>query len=219
MKILIVEDEPAIADALLFALRADGFTADHARTAQEARPLVADADLLILDVGLPDTNGFDLLRDLRTKSQVPVLILTARSEEVDRIVGLELGADDYVTKPFSPREVVARARAILRRSSKKPDKQSAFDVDESRAVIRYFGKVLILSRTEYRMLALFLSRPGWVFTRENIMDAAWEEPEESFDRSVDTHIKNIRAKLKEIRSDLDPIVTRRGIGYSIQEDL
>ncbi len=218
--ILIVEDEPAIADALMFALKSDGFTPAHASTAREAAAMLGpDTELLILDVGLPDKNGFDFLKEIRVKSDVPVLMLTARSDEVDRIVGLELGADDYVTKPFSPREIAARAKAILRRTKAGPQSKSVFEVDEKRTIIRYCGKALTLSRTEYKMLLLFISRPGWVFSRENIMDAAWETPEESFDRSVDTHVKNLRAKLKEIRPDLDPIVTKRGLGYCLMEDL
>lgn len=220
MRILIVEDEPAIADALLFALAKEGFETVHAPTLLRARDLAADADFLVLDVGLPDGNGFDFLRDLRAKSQTPVLLLTARAEEVDRIVGLEIGADDYVVKPFSPREVAARVRAILRRS-RGPDAAvtESFFKDEKKQIIRFQGQALVLSRTEYRILSLLLERPGWVYSREKIMDLAWDEPEESFDRAVDTHIKNIRARLKEINAELDPIVTHRGAGYSLRENV
>ncbi|MCE9598314.1 MAG: two-component system response regulator CreB [Spirochaetia bacterium] len=221
MRVLIVEDEPAIAEALVFALRTEGFQTNHVTTATEAGSLLGtDFDLMILDVGLPDRNGFDFLREVRAHSKIPVLMLTARSEEVDRIVGLELGADDYVVKPFSPREVSARARAILRRTSQgQTDKQKAFEVDEERTTIKFFGQALALSRYEYRILLLLIKRPGWVFSREKIMDLVWEEPEESFDRAVDTHVKNLRSKLKEIRPDLDPVQTRRGLGYSLKEDL
>ncbi|MBL8022203.1 MAG: two-component system response regulator CreB [Leptospirales bacterium] len=221
MRVLIVEDEPAIAEALVFALKTEGFEATHVTTATEAKSLLSSPfELMILDVGLPDKNGFDFLREIRSKNKIPVLMLTARSEEVDRIVGLELGADDYVVKPFSPREVTARVRAILRRSQQPSgDKQNAFEVDEERTTIRYFGQALALSRYEYSILLLLIKRPGWVFSREKIMDMVWQEPEESFDRAVDTHIKNIRAKLKEVRPDLDPLQTRRGMGYSLKEDL
>lgn len=221
MRVLIVEDEPAIAEALVFALKTEGFEATHVTTATEAKSLLnSPFELMILDVGLPDKNGFDLLREIRAKNKIPVLMLTARSEEVDRIVGLELGADDYVVKPFSPREVTARVRAILRRSQQPSgDRQKAFEVDEERTTIRYFGQALALSRYEYSILLLLIKRPGWVYSREKIMDMVWQEPEESFDRAVDTHIKNIRAKLKEVRPDLDPLQTRRGMGYSLKEDL
>lgn len=220
MRVLIVEDEPAIAEALVFALKTEGFETTHVTTATEAASLLSsNFNLMILDVGLPDKNGFDFLREVRTNNKIPVLMLTARSDEVDRIVGLELGADDYVVKPFSPREVSARARAILRRSQPLADKQNPFEVDEERTTIRYFGEALMLSRYEYNILLLLIKRPGWVFSREKIMDLVWQEPEESFDRAVDTHIKNLRAKLKEIRPDLDPLQTRRGMGYSLKEDI
>lgn len=218
MRVLIIEDEPAIADALVFALKTDGFETLHCGTLESARKVADDCGFLILDVGLPDGNGFDFLRELRSKSKTPVLLLTARAEEVDRVVGLELGADDYVIKPFSPREVTARVRAILRRAQQNPS-TSAFAVDDKKQIIRFRGNALALSRTEYRILALLIERPGWVYSREKIMDLAWDMPEESFDRAVDTHIKNIRARLKEIDPDIDPIVTHRGAGYSLRENL
>lgn len=223
MRILIIEDEPAIADALLFALAKEGFETLHAPTLNRARELAQDSDFLVLDVGLPDGNGFDFLREFRSRSQVPVLLLTARAEEVDRIVGLEIGADDYVVKPFSPREVAARVRAILRRTRTQPDgaavSGNSFTIDEKKQIIKYKSRALVLSRTEYRILCLLIEKPGWVYSREKIMDLAWDEPEESFDRAVDTHIKNIRARLKEIDPDTDPIATHRGAGYSLREDI
>jgi two-component system catabolic regulation response regulator CreB len=220
MRVLIVEDEPAIADALLFALAKEGFETLHAPTLLRAKELAANSDFLVLDVGLPDGNGFDFLREFRAESQTPVLLLTARAEEVDRIVGLEMGADDYVVKPFSPREVAARVRAILRRvRAPVSDQSSSFLVDEKKQIIKYKTRALVLSRTEYRILTLLIEKPGWVYSREKIMDLAWDEPEESFDRAVDTHIKNIRARLKEIDPHTDPIVTHRGAGYSLREDV
>ena len=225
MKILIVDDEPAIADTLAYALRADGFAADCCTLGGEALAIL-DArahDLVVLDVGLPDMSGFEVCRSLRRFSEVPVLFLTARADEVDRIVGLELGADDYVTKPFSPREVVSRVRAILRRL--RPERQAAqpsstagpaqFKVDAEGLRIAYQGTWLPLTRYEYLLLALLLERPGRVLSRAQIMEAVWQDGGESLERTVDTHIKTLRAKLKAVRADEDPIATHRGLGYSI----
>lgn len=225
MKILIVDDEPAIADTLAYALRADGFAADCCTLGSEALAIL-DArthDLVVLDVGLPDMSGFEVCRSLRRFSEVPVLFLTARADEVDRIVGLELGADDYVAKPFSPREVVSRVRAILRRL--RPERQAAqpsstagpaqFKVDAEGLRIAYQGTWLPLTRYEYLLLALLLERPGRVLSRAQIMEAVWQDGGESLERTVDTHIKTLRAKLKAVRADEDPIATHRGLGYSI----
>ena len=238
--ILVVEDEPAIADTVCTALRLDGFTAVSAGTASAALSrLTSDVSLAIIDIGLPDRSGFDLLREIRKASSLPVLLLTARSEEIDRVLGLELGADDYVVKPFSPRELVARVRAILRRVtsnsgepgidlhslSDSPALQQKiigpFQIDRSRKVIHYAGQRLQLSAYEYGTLELFLDHPGQVFSREQIMDRVWTDPEESFDRAVDTVIKNIRAAIRSAQADsaLDPIETRRGMGYCLREEI
>ena len=225
MQILIVDDEPAIADTLVYALRAEGYASRCCGLGQEALDLAAgDAfDLIILDVGLPDMSGFDVCRSLRRHSEVPVIFLTARSDEVDRIVGLELGADDYVAKPFSPREVVSRVRAILRRM--RPERQAIpaapataparFTVDGDGLRIAYHGTWLALTRYEYLLLALLLERPGRILNRAQIMEAVWQDAEESLERTVDTHIKTLRGKLRAIRPDEDPIATHRGLGYSI----
>ena len=224
MQILIVDDEPAIADTLVYALRAEGYASRCCGLGQEALDLAAGGgfDLIILDVGLPDMSGFDVCRALRRHSEVPVIFLTARSDEVDRIVGLELGADDYVAKPFSPREVVSRVRAILRRL--RPERQTApaaapvparFTVDGDGLRIAYHGTWLPLTRYEYLLLALLLERPGRILSRAQIMEAVWQDAEESLERTVDTHIKTLRAKLRAVHSDDDPIATHRGLGYSI----
>jgi two-component system catabolic regulation response regulator CreB len=152
---------------------------------------------------------------------VPVIFLTARKEEIDRIVGLELGADDYVTKPFSPRELTARIRAILRRipsSNSAPKKASTmFQIDHSRKEICYQGHSLELSRYEFRILEVLIQHPGQVFSRAQLMDAAWEEPDASYERTVDTHIKTLRAKLRDIDPDTDCLQTRRGWGYCLKD--
>jgi two-component system catabolic regulation response regulator CreB len=224
LRILIVEDEPAIADNIQYALETDGFETICCSSGIKALEFLAreKADLIVLDIGLPDINGFELCKDIRKKNNIPVIFLTARTDEVDRVVGLEIGADDYVTKPFSPRELTARIKAVLRRTAtagQKPPSKSAFQVDESRRQITYLGKTLDLSRYEFNILKTFITRPGHVFSRDQLMEMAWEEPESSLDRTVDAHIKNIRAKLRDIEPGSDPIVTHRGIGYSLREDL
>ena len=220
--ILIAEDEGAIAEAVLYALRAEGWQAEHVLLGGEVLPRVrrGGIDLLILDVGLPDASGFEVCRALRAESNVPVIFLTARDGEVDRVLGLELGGDDYVPKPFSPRELVARVRARLRRST--PEAVSGwkthgrFGVDEAGHRIRFDQHVLDLTRYEYGLLAALLQRPGAVLTRTQLMDRVWEDALESGDRTVDTHVKTVRAKLREIDPASDPIRTHRGMGYSLE---
>jgi two-component system catabolic regulation response regulator CreB len=225
-KILIVEDEPGIADTLKYALSTDGFEplwCDTGEAAVASAAAHAPA-LVILDVGLPDINGFEVFKRIRAKADVPVLFLTARSDEIDRVVGLELGADDYVAKPFSPRELVARIRTILRRASKPAAATAAATgapllVDTERRIIKFYGKPLELSRYEYGILKVLASRPGRVYSRDELLELVWDEPGESFDRTVDAHIKTIRAKLKSIAPQLEPIRTSRGAGYALEENL
>ena len=221
--VLIVEDEPGIVDTLTWSLSTEGFIALSAGTGRDGLALLRGGrvDLVVLDIGLPDMSGIEVLKEIRKSSGVPVLFLTARAGEIDRVLGLELGADDYVVKPFSPRELVSRVKAILRRSAPSKDTSftTAFSVDEQKRAISYFNEKLVLPRYEYDILRLFISRPGWVFSRDQIMDLVWEEPGESFDRTVDAHIKSIRGKLRAVRPDIDPIVTHRGVGYALREDL
>lgn len=223
--VLIVEDEPGIADTLQYALRTDGFEPHWVGTGEAAlqRLRTASAAIVILDVGLPDVNGFEVFRRLREFSDVPVVFLTARSDEIDRVVGLELGADDYVAKPFSPRELVARLRTILRRAARgasaQPSAPSPFQLDEGRRQIRFYGRPLELSRYEYGLLKTFIEHPGHVFTRDVLLDKVWDDHAESLDRTVDAHVKTLRAKLKAIAPDVDPIVTHRGTGYALAENL
>lgn len=220
LKLLCVEDEAAIADTVVYALETEGFAVTWTQLGTEALVhLQADTDyaLVILDVGLPDINGFDVCKQIRQFSQIPIIFLTARSEEVDRIVGLEIGADDYVSKPFSPRELAARVKAILKRTQlKRPVPIDAeFVIDTARALILFHGKSLSLTRYEYLILKYMLTQPERVFNREQIMHAVWSEPETSLDRVVDTHIKILRSKLRDIDERSDPIKTHRGLGYSI----
>lgn len=223
--ILVVEDEDAIAEVLVFALESEGFRVTWVNTAGKGYDAIqADSvDLAIFDVGLPDETGFELCKRVRKTSDLPVIFLTARKEEIDRIVGLEIGADDYVTKPFSPREVSARVQTILRRtranSGQQPSVsdfgQAVFDANDEKKTVHYYGKLLSLTLYEYRILSLLIGQPDRVFSRAQLMDAAWDEPEAAFDRAVDTHIKGLRAKLRAINKSMDPIKTHRGLGYSL----
>jgi len=222
--ILVVEDEPAIADAIQYALESEGFRCRHLAAGAEVLALLArePAALVVLDIGLPDLSGIEVCRQIRQQHEVPVIFLTARNSELDRVVGLELGADDYVTKPFSPRELAARVKAVLRRAARQEQPAAPpgpFRLDEERSRISYFGRPLELARYEYRLLAVLLRRPGRVFSREQLMELAWDAPEQSFDRTVDAHIRNLRAKLRAVRPELDPIATHRGMGYSLKEGL
>ena len=222
-RILLVEDEGAIAQTIEFALRADGFESVHALTGREALQLAATTafDLAILDVGLPDIGGFALCRELRRERDLPVIFLTARDAEADRVLGLELGADDYVVKPFSPRELVARVRALLRRVQAGAGQPAApatgvFEHDAEGRRVRFHGRALDLTRYEYGLLAALLARPGAVLSRAQLMDRVWGDALESGDRTVDTHVKTLRAKLRVLAPEADPIRTHRSLGYSLE---
>lgn len=217
--ILIVEDEAAIADTLVYALQAEGFTTtwvslgSAALEHQRRQP----ADLIILDVGLPDVTGFEACRQLRRFSEVPVMFLTARNGEIDRVVGLEIGADDYVVKPFSPREVVARVRAILKRMAPRAPSASGegpFQLDLERLRITYRDCPLNLTRNEFRLLQCLLEQPERVFSREQLLDALGSSVHAGYERSIDTHIKGLRGKLRAVAPGAEPIHTHRGVGYS-----
>jgi two-component system catabolic regulation response regulator CreB len=218
--ILLVEDDRPIAENVILALARENLDCRHVTLAADGLALLRGGgfDLAILDVGLPDSNGFDLCRTLRGFSDVPVIFLTARSDEIDRVVGLEIGADDYVLKPFSPRELAARVKTILRRvggrNSFAATPPTFIQVDAERARIVCRGQLLDLSRSEYLMLKTLAARPEKVFSRAELMDAAGLA-EASLERSVDTHIKSLRAKLTACASDVDPIQTHRGLGYSL----
>jgi two-component system catabolic regulation response regulator CreB len=217
--ILLVEDESEIADTLKYTLSDEGMTPVWVSTGKQARETLREntTDLIILDVGLPDCNGFELLKEIRKTRDLPVLMLTARDDEVDKIVGLEIGADDYVTKPFSPREVVARVKAILKRTGAIRDSSKAgFEIDPKAMRITYFNQALELTRSEYLLLSIFLKRPGQTFSRRQLIENVWSSHHPSDDRVIDTHIKELRAKLKHVNPGDSPIVTHRGFGYSLE---
>ncbi|MFN7277446.1 MAG: two-component system response regulator CreB [Betaproteobacteria bacterium] len=225
--VLIVEDEPAIAEALAVALYREGYRCLRAGLGREARVLFRDDQpaLVLLDVGLPDGSGFDLCREWLAAAKVPTVFLTARGEEFDRVLGLELGADDYIVKPFSLREVVARVRAILRRASRARERASSdeqtpegpalFRIDETRVRIEYCGARLELTRYEFGLLRALLAHPQRVFSRAELMDRVWADALDTGERTVDAHVKMLRAKLRAITLEHEPIVTHRGLGYSI----
>jgi len=247
-KILIVEDEPAIADNIQYVLESEGLDTIHATTGRAVAALLSAhaIDLILLDVGLPDVTGFDLLKEIRRHHATPIIFLTARNTEIDRVLGLEIGADDYIAKPFSPRELAARVKVVLRRarpaatsdttvpagrsasdsigssaaapSSPAGHRAAEFVVNAARRQVTFRGQALELSKYEYEILTTFIRRPGHVLSRDQLMELVWDEPGTSLDRTVDAHIKNIRAKLRAVAPDADPIVTHRGSGYSLRDD-
>ncbi len=228
LHVLITEDEPAIADTLLYAFKEAGILTTHVLLGHDAIIAMQGTafDFVILDVGLPDISGFDVCKQIRANSHasissIPLLFLTARNHEIDRIVGLEIGADDYVTKPFSPREVVARVHAILRRNArgepaaKSPAQSNVYILDESACRITYHGEYLSLTRYEYLLLKTFIQQPKRVFSRTQLMDIVWAQAENTLERTVDAHIKTLRAKLRLIDASSEGIITHRGMGYSL----
>jgi DNA-binding response OmpR family regulator len=229
-QILVVDDEPAIRESLAFALRRDGFAIAEAGSLREADAAAEGVELILLDLVLPDGNGLDFLRRLRARSDVPVIVLTSRDEETDRVVGLEMGADDYVVKPFSPREVAARVRAVLRRfragaeaEEKEPAIESALrgpgglSVDPRTRRALLGERELKLSRTEFNLLATFLRQPGRAFERSQLLEEVWGTDVVVGDRTVDVHIKALRRKLDEAGAGEPLIETVRGVGYRLKD--
>jgi two-component system catabolic regulation response regulator CreB len=221
--VLVVEDEPAIAESLAYSLRREGYGVEVAGTLAEAETRVQDADLVILDLMLPDGSGFDLLAEVRRLERPPaVIVLSSRDQEADRVAGLETGADDYVTKPFSPREVVARVRAVLRRTNRQaaaPSPSTALpltaDPDTRRAAVN--GRELELTRVEFDLLASMLEAPGRVFTRAQLIERIWGDNFAITDRTVDSHVKAVRRKVSEAGGDAALIETVRGVGYRVSD--
>lgn len=223
-RILLVEDEPAIADTLIYILEAECYEVQHVLCSFDALKAQSEKlfDLAILDVGLPDMTGFELCHRLRANASLPILFLTARDTELDRVLGLEIGGDDYVTKPFSPREVTARVRAILRRSNKSSSSEAQaqgtgnvrLSVDDSAKRIICGGHALELTVHEFKLAVALIQHPGQVFSRDQLLDQAWDDPGAVTDRAVDAHIKSLRAKLRNFSPGSEEmILTRRGLGY------
>jgi two-component system, OmpR family, alkaline phosphatase synthesis response regulator PhoP len=222
--ILIVEDDPRIAEIASDYLRHAGFAVLSASTGEGALALAIHRrpDLIVLDIRLPRMDGFEVARQLRRDSSVPIIMLTARVEESDRIRGLEVGADDYVTKPFSPRELVARVRAVLRRSKTTHEQGSELRVGDlvlnvaNMSVIRD-GRPVDLTTTEFNLLAALARRPGRIFTRTELLDAVRGDQVEAFDRAIDAHVKNIRRKIEPDPRNPRYLLTVYGVGYKCAE--
>lgn len=245
-QILCVEDDAAILLPLRYALEKEDWQVFWANTGNQAIDMIGEQafDFIILDVGLPDLNGFEVCKKIRTFNQTPLLFLTARDDEIDRIIGLEIGADDYCPKPFSAREIVSRIKAIWRRMDLQNQQRNfqqnslqqnnhqqnenlpeysenknlqIWQCHDESLKIHYLNQSLQLTRYEYRLLKLLIEHPEQVFSRQQLMDHVWENPEHSLERTVDTHIKSIRNKLKQISPENDPIETHRGFGYSLKK--
>lgn len=226
--ILIVEDEKEIADTLIYALSSEGFKPVWVTSCEAATSSLnqQSIDLGIFDVGLPDGNGFELLKSVRhSGNDIPILFLTARGEEIDRIIGLEIGADDYVTKPFSPREVVTRVKVILKRidkqhtlpaTSQAESSSNIFEHRREQRVITHQSTPMELTRAEYELMVSFIAQPSRVFSRRQLIEKIWSSSHPSDDRAIDTHIKTLRAKLKTLNPHTEFIITHRGFGYSFE---
>jgi two-component system alkaline phosphatase synthesis response regulator PhoP len=225
-KILVVDDEPKVCDLIKAYLEKDGYevilTGDGKSAVEKARS--HKPDLIVLDLNLPEMDGIEVFRTVKAISDIPVIMVTARDDEVDKIVGLQIGADDYVTKPFSPRELAARVSAVLRRYSEGPKTSTRLLtgdllVDFDRHEVKYRDEIVNLTSAEFKLLAVMAKNPGRVFTRLQLMDSAFGETYEGYDRTIDAHIKNLRQKLNAIGGEEDnPVVTVRGIGYKLEHN-
>jgi two-component system response regulator RegX3 len=223
-RILLVDDEPDILAPIRYALERDGYAVETALDGEAAldRARRAPFDVVVLDIMLPRRSGLDVCRDLRAESDVPIIMLTARDDEVDRVLGLEFGADDYVTKPFSTAELVSRIRAILRR--RRLDRESSggatraaggvhIDLSEHRVTVD--GRDVELTPSEFRLLLLLIENPGRVFSREQIMEHLWDSPYVGDARACDAHVSNLRRKIERVAEKPERVVTVRGAGYKL----
>jgi DNA-binding response OmpR family regulator len=222
-RILVVDDEPKIVQLVRDYLERAGFAVSTARSGDEAlmRVRTEAPDLVVLDLGLPGIDGLDVTRALRRSGALPIIMLTARDDETDRIIGLELGADDYVTKPFSPRELVARVRAVLRRQASADGAEvlraGDLALDLPRMRVTRAGEPVELTATEFSLLAAMARQPGRVFTRSQLLDVIHGVAFESYERAIDAHVKNIRRKLEPSPRSPQYILTVYGVGYRLAE--
>jgi len=220
-QVLIVEDESSIAEIVIDYLKREGFQTEHCLNGRDVVGLARSGtyQLILLDVMLPEGDGFDLCRAIRKFSDIPIIMMTARVEEIDRLIGLELGADDYICKPFSPREVVARVKAVLRRHSPaRTESESGsvgLEIDSAAFVFRLHGMKIDLTPSEFKMVAALGAHPGRVWSRAQLLDVFAGE-KDVFDRTIDSHIKNIRKKIAVYFPDLDLIQSVYGIGYRLE---
>lgn len=219
--VLIVEDEKKLADVLVQYLEKESFRITHFESGLNVVDWVKDnqPNIILLDLMLPDINGKDLCKEIRQFSSIPIIMVTAMIDEIDRLIGLELGADDYVCKPFSPKEVVARVKAVIRRTEGEYNESKiyeTFEVSDETYSIKYKQNKLDLTPVEFRLLKMFLESPGRVFNRDQILDKIFADGRIVLDRTVDTHVKNLRHKLKIASPDHDYIRSVYGIGYSFE---
>jgi two-component system, OmpR family, response regulator VicR len=226
-RVLVVEDEPSVSNLLAYNLRKARYEVQIASDGRQALQLTRDLmpDLIVLDLMLPEIDGLDVCREIRRKSDVPIIILTAQGEEIDRVVGLELGADDYICKPFSVRELLARIKAVLRRTATVPSSPDTtisgpgqLWLDIERREARVLSNLLELSKLEFDLLHLLLTHPGRVFTREDLLEQVWGYDFAGDTRAVDSSIKRLRTKLRSTDPPADFIVAVRGIGYKLRQD-
>lgn len=224
-RVLVVDDERPIVEALAYNLKKEGFLVTTAGSGEEGLHLARTTkpDLVILDIMLPGASGFQVCRVLRRESEVPIIMLTAKGEEDDRVLGLELGADDYITKPFSIRELVARVRTVLRRqrvtgAKKRPVQVADVHIDPVKHVVTVRGKPVELSPKEFKLLSLLASHPDQVFSRESLLDRVWGEEAFVEDRTVDVHVRWLRMKIEENPSKPKRILTVRGFGYKMSSE-
>ncbi|MBM3148808.1 MAG: response regulator transcription factor [Chloroflexi bacterium] len=223
-KILLVDDEPKVCDLLKAYLIKDGYeviiAADGRSALEQAER--SKPDLIVLDLNLPELDGLEVCRSIRRNSDLPIIMLTARDDEVDKIVGLQIGADDYVTKPFSPRELAARVNAVLRRPreaarAKVQNVAGDLCLDTEKHEVFFRGQPLNLTPAEFKLLTVLTRNPGRVYTRLQLMDSAFGESYEGYERTMDAHIKNIRQKISKAAPDsANPLVTVRGVGYKLE---
>jgi DNA-binding response OmpR family regulator len=222
-RVLVVDDEPMVREVLARYLSKEGFAVDVAEDGERALQRLADTepDLVLLDLMLPKVDGYEVFRQLRERTTTPVIMLTARGEETDRVVGLELGADDYVTKPFSPREVVARVRAVLRRTGSAPEEASVLEhgdleIDVARREARLRGQPVKLTRKEFELLHHLASHPGVTFTRTRLLEDVWDFAWDGDSATVTVHIRRLREKIEDDPSDPKRVVTVWGVGFRFE---
>lgn len=221
-KILIVEDEENIAEVLIAYAKQQNYETEHFNSGKGVVSFVKQnaVDLILLDLMLPDVDGIELCKQIRAFSSVPIIMLTAKSEEIDRLLGLELGADDYICKPFSPKEVIARIKAVLRRTSQPKTNiinHNNFQLHKDDYEARLNGKSIGFTAVEFKIFLLFISHVGRVFTREDIINNVYSDTTDISDRNIDTHIKNIRKKINDIQAGLNPIAAVYSVGYKFKE--
>lgn len=220
-RILVIEDEPKLAQLLMDYLKSSGYETDWVNNGREALPRFNEfkPDLILLDLMLPGRDGLDICKDVRRTSSVPIIMVTARVDEIDRLLGLEIGADDYICKPFSPREVIARIKAILRRvpanSQPMPQDTGDLKIDPDRFEARWQGQLLELTPAEFRLLQTLASVPGRVFPRDQLIDQVYDDHRVVTDRTIDSHVKNLRRKLSVVNAE-DLIRSVYGVGYKLE---